>query len=341
MPRAPTGSSTSSQSRTGTRCGCARSPATRHTRSWPRRSTVSGNSVIVVTDGYIGDAPPYQGHVVTLDRATGRIQHVWNALCSDRRYLQVPHTCPASDGAIWGRAGAVLEPGSGNVLVTTGNAPFNGRTNWGDSVLELSPDASRLLQNFTPTDQAKLNGNDADLGSTSPALLPNPGGPPLAVQGGKDGKLKLLDLRHLNGVGGAGARLGGRLQAIAEPGGGQMFTAPAVWVSGGRTYMFVADDQGTTAYVLRAGSSPRLEVLWRRGSAGTSPVLAGGSAVRLRRDDRPPERARSTHRPRLCIAAMCKRALAESDRRGRPGDLRHRQRERPQDERRARDLPPG
>ncbi len=238
--------------------------------------SISANSVIVPTDGYIGDTPPYQGHVVTLDRTSGRIQHVWNALCSDRRYLQMPHHCGASDAAIWGRAGAVLEPGSGNIMVTTGNAPFNGRTDWGDSVLELSPDASRLLQNFTPTDQAQLNSNDTDLGSTSPALLPDPGGPPLAVQGGKDGHLKLLDLRHLNGVGGARARLGGQLQSIPDPGGGQMFTAPAVWVSRGRTYMVVADDHGTTAYTLRSGSSPRLSVLWRRGSAGTSPVLAGG-----------------------------------------------------------------
>ena len=30
---------------------------------------ISGNKLIVVTDGYIGDAPPYQGHVVTIDRA--------------------------------------------------------------------------------------------------------------------------------------------------------------------------------------------------------------------------------------------------------------------------------
>ena len=30
-----------------------------------------------------------------------------------------------------------------------------------------------------------------------------------------------------------------------------MFTAPAVWKRGGRTYAFVADDSGTSAYVLR------------------------------------------------------------------------------------------
>ena len=34
---------------------------------------ISGNSVIATTGGYIGDAPPYVGHVVMIDRASGRI----------------------------------------------------------------------------------------------------------------------------------------------------------------------------------------------------------------------------------------------------------------------------
>jgi outer membrane protein assembly factor BamB len=239
--------------------------------------TVSGSELIVVTDGYNGDAPPYQGHVVTLSLATGRIEHVWNTLCSNRHRLIVPRTCPASDSAIWGRAGAVLVPGSGDILVATGNGPFNGRTNWGDSVLELAPDASRLLHNYTPRDQAQLNTDDLDLGSTSPALLPNPGGPPLAVQGGKDGLLKLLNLNRLDGTRGpAGPRTGGQLQAIRTPGSDMMFTASAVWVHGGRTWLFVGDNSGTSAYVLHSGAHPRLSVRWQSSEPGTSPVIAGG-----------------------------------------------------------------
>src|ERR1700681_1784112 len=40
--------------------------------------------VVAVTGGYIGDAPPYQGHVAVLDAASGRLLHLWNSLCSDR-----------------------------------------------------------------------------------------------------------------------------------------------------------------------------------------------------------------------------------------------------------------
>jgi outer membrane protein assembly factor BamB len=240
---------------------------------------ISGSSVVVTTGGYIGDAPPYQGHVVMIDRSSGRITAVWNSLCSNRHTLiDPPSSCSASDSAIWARAGAVIEPGTGRILVATGNAPFNGSTDWGDSVLELSPDASRLLHNWTPVNQAQLNSSDGDLGSTAPAILPGFHGRRLAVQGGKAGVLDLLDLDRLDGTtGGPGPRLGGEIQQLSAPGGGQVLTAPAVWSHRGRAWVFVGDGSGTSAYVLGGTAAhPRLHVAWRSSSAGTSPVIAGG-----------------------------------------------------------------
>jgi hypothetical protein len=155
------------------------------------------------------------------------------------------------------------------MLFATGNGPWNGRTNWGDSVLELSADGSRLLQNWTPTNQAQLERTDADLGSTSPAVLPGR----LALQGGKDARLHLLDLRKLNGTAHAGARTGGDLQNLPAPGGYTVLTAPAVWTSGGRTWVFVATGNGTGAYTL---SGRRLHLAWHSSRPGTSPVVAGG-----------------------------------------------------------------
>jgi outer membrane protein assembly factor BamB len=226
---------------------------------------ISGGDVVAVTGGYYGDAPSYQGHVALIDRASGRVAHVFNSLCSNRHSLiGPPSSCPASGSAIWARAGAVVAPHTRRLLVATGNGPFNGTTDWGDSVLELSPDASRLLHSWTPTNEAQLEATDTDVGSTGPALLP--GG--VAVQGGKDGELALLDPARL-GVG----RTGGELQRISSPGGGEVLTAPAVWRHGGATYVFVADDSGTAAYRLSRG---RLGVAWQDGSAGTSPVVAGG-----------------------------------------------------------------
>lgn len=226
--------------------------------------------VLVTTGGYIGDTPPYQGHVVAVRARTGAIAWVFNSLCSDRHELIVPSSCSASDSAIWARSGAVVDPETANILVATGNGPWNGSTNWGDSVLELSPDGSRLLQNWTPTDQKRLEDSDADLGSTAPALLGNG----LALQSGKDGKLRLLDLRRLNGrTRTAGPITGGELQTLPAPGGGAVFTAPAVWRSAHTTWVFVATFEGTAAYKLVRRHIVRI---WENDTGGTSPVVAGG-----------------------------------------------------------------
>jgi outer membrane protein assembly factor BamB len=222
--------------------------------------------VIATTGGYVGDAPPYQGHVVTIFPRRGRIDHVWNSLCSDRHRLIVPSSCPQSDSAIWARSGAVVMPGSGNLLVATGNGRFDGVRHWGDSALMLTPNASRLLHNWTPRNQAQLDGGDVDLGSTAPAVL----GSTLAAQSGKDGIIRLLRLPEL---GGALGHTGGELETIPAPGTSGVFSTMGVSRAGGTVRMFVGNDNGVWGYVLSGG---RLEVAWRRGEAGTSPVVAGG-----------------------------------------------------------------
>jgi hypothetical protein len=223
---------------------------------------VSRGLVIATTGGYYGDAPPYQGHVVTISEGTGRIAHVWNSLCSNRRAVIVPRTCASSDSAIWSRNGAAVDPANGTLVVATGNGPWNGSTDWGDSTLVLSPDAARLLRHWTPTNQKALEASDGDLGSTSPGLLD--GG--LAVQGGKDGKVRLLQLHRLPGV---NSRAGGELQTISTPGGSGLFSVPAIWKG---KWVFLSTDGGTAAWLLRGG---RLHSVWSNGNGGTSPVLAG------------------------------------------------------------------
>lgn len=223
---------------------------------------VSRGLVIMTTGGYIGDPPPYQGHVVTMSEQTGKIAHVWNSLCADRHALIVPSTCSASDSAIWSRNGAAVDPSNGTLVVATGNAPWDGRTNWGDSVLVLSPDASTMLRHYTPANYVHLNDADADLGSTSPALLPNG----YAVQGGKDGILRLLQLHSLPGVNG---RTGGEVQTLPAPGPTNVFSEPAIWNG---KWVFVSDSAGTEALLFKSG---RLHPKWSNKTGGTSPALAG------------------------------------------------------------------
>lgn len=225
-----------------------------------------GGHVVAATGGYIGDAPPYQGHVAVLDAASGRVLGVWNSLCSDRAGVIDPHSCPESGSAIWGRAGAVIDSASGDIYVATGNARWDGRTNWGDAVIVLDPAAARIVANWTPANTNELSDEDADLGSTSPVLL---GGGWIA-QGGKDGRIRLL---RLDAIAGASPHRGDAPQEVRTPSGADLFTAPAVLHEGGTTWLFAADGGGTAAWTLDGG---RLVERWRNGNGGTSPVVADG-----------------------------------------------------------------
>ncbi|MHB8643047.1 MAG: outer membrane protein assembly factor BamB family protein [Gaiellaceae bacterium] len=225
----------------------------------------SGGRVLATTGGYYGDAPPYQGHVAVIDAASGKLLQVWNSLCSDRQGLIAPSSCPTSDSGIWGRSGVVVDPASGALLVTTGNARFDGQANWGDSLLKLSADASQLLGNYTPANYQELESGDVDLGSTAPVVL----GAGLYAQGGKDGKLRLLNAASLGPLG----HTGGEVQVVATPGPTDLFTAPAVLHAGSTTRLFVADNQGFAAWQLAGG---RLAKSWENGTGSTSPIVAGG-----------------------------------------------------------------
>jgi len=216
--------------------------------------------VIATTGGYIGDAPPYQGHVAIISSG-GRLLHVWNSLCSNRRSLLDPGSCGASDSAIWGRAGAVVDPSNGQLLVATGNAPWNGSTNWGDAVIRLDANATRILGNYTPANTDELNSGDVDLGSTSPVPIAG-----FVAQGGKDGRIRLLSKSRMRGT---RPHKGGELSVVATPSGADLFTAPAVY----KTFLYAADNGGTAAYRVR---NSKLQVVWRTGTGGTSPIVAGG-----------------------------------------------------------------
>jgi outer membrane protein assembly factor BamB len=237
---------------------------------------IDAGYLLVATGGYFGDAPPYQGHVVAIDRANGRIASVFNTLCANRQSVIVPSSCPASDSAILARGGVVVEPGGRRLLLSTGNGPWNGSTDFGDSVIELSLSGLRARQAFTPTDQQELNESDTDLGSSAPALL----GRGRVLIAGKDGVMRVLSLSHLDGQAASlPTRLGGEVQRLPLPGGGQMFSAPAVWSvpigHGGATSttVFVGAENATAAYTLSGG---RLRLVWQSSNPGTSPIVAGG-----------------------------------------------------------------
>ena len=253
---------------------------------------VSPPYLYATTSGFIGDAGHYEGHIVAIDLTTNR-STVWNSLCSNIHALLSPdpgasNYCSKVQSGLFGRGQAVVDPLNRDVYVVSGNGPWNGKTNWGDSVLKLNPDVSRLVDAFTPANQKHLDDTDSDLGSTGPAILPpirvGATSYHLLVQGGKGPSgngsgptvLYLLNRDLLSGSNGPG-HLGGAWQTIHSPGGCEVLTAPAVWSdSRGQTWVFYANDCGLKGYTLKTTGvkKPKLVTAWNVAGAHSSPVVA-------------------------------------------------------------------
>lgn len=235
--------------------------------------------VYATTSGYIGDAVPYQGHIVVITEQNAN-EHIFNSLCAGIAHLLTAHECSAQRSGIWARAGVVVDPVTGNIFATTGNGPFDPTSgNYGDTVLELTSDGSHLIDSFTPTNYQQLNNRDQDLGSTAPAMLPKVSAstvPYLALQGGKDSKLRLLNRQNLSGTGHSGA-VGGAVEVIQSPV-CSVFTVPVVTTHQGSDWAFVAGTCGLAAFTITLDSNhqPHLRKVWQENTNVTSPVLANG-----------------------------------------------------------------
>jgi outer membrane protein assembly factor BamB len=238
---------------------------------------IANGRVYVTTAGYPGDAPPYQGHVVGARVDTGDEQ-VFNSLCSDKPHVLSKGECASNQSGIWARGGAVVEPGTGDIFVTTGNGNFNGRSNWGDSVIKLSADGLHVLDSYTPSNQNTLNETDDDLGSSAAGILPdipNSRTPHLLIQGGKDEKLRLINRDNMSGQGGPG-HLAGELALLDWPG-CQLFTQPVSWTEEGTVWVTLAGTCGIATYQVGSdgGGQVSLHAIWHNSTNFTTPVLAG------------------------------------------------------------------
>ena len=274
----------------------ATSGAEIRTGGWPVRIThmtgtekessalnLADGYLYVTTSGYLGDAPPYQGHVVAVNLKTG-VATVFNALCSDIHHLLTSSECTSEMAGIWARAGTVVDPLTGDVFAVTGNGPFTANengTDWEDTVLKLSSDVTQVDDSYTPNDYQHLDDYDVDLGSTAPALLPSvpqSSTPLMLVQSGKDGILRLLNRSRMSGTGTPGGT-GGELQTIPLIGHCQVFTQPVAWKNPATGYVmvFVASTCALQAFQVQtsATGTTSLQPVWSDQFTATSPIVAG------------------------------------------------------------------
>jgi hypothetical protein len=257
-------------------------------------TAASGTSYLYVANGgYPGDNGDYQGHITAINLSDGS-QKVFNAVCSNQavHFHETPGTpdCAAVQTAIWARPGVVYNPATDRIYMSTGNGDFVPAShNWGDTDFALHPDGTGAsgnpLDTYTPTNFAALQASDTDLGSTAPVLLPTLSGANaknqhVAVQSGKDGQLRFINLDNMSGLSGTG-HTGGEIGAIVPvPQGGPVLTQPAVWTNpaNGTPWVFVADGSGVSGLpvVVDPSGNDTFGTGWQVGSGATSPVVVNG-----------------------------------------------------------------
>jgi outer membrane protein assembly factor BamB len=261
-------------------------------KTWPAVVTLmpideKGSSPINIANGYLympiagypGDGGHYEGHLVAINLASGE-KTVFNALCTNIQHVLSRSDCSDVQSAIWGRGAPTVDPVTGNVFVATGNGAFRGDgRSYGDSIIELNRDLTRVIDSYTPTMYQQLQDLDQDLGSAVPAILPKQASsktPYLMVQAGKDNMLRLVNRQNLSGQGGPN-HTGGEVQAIQLPIKGVIVTHPVAWNdANGSTWVFVANTYYFFAYkvVTDGQGKSTLQLAYQNQNGGSSPFIA-------------------------------------------------------------------
>lgn len=180
-----TGSVISSVTVTGTANGNTFNPGQETGRT---ALTVANGNVYLMFSSY-NDQTPWNG---------------WAFAYSEAILSQMGVFCTTSSsgngGGLW-QAGGGPVVDSGNLYVSSGNGTYDGVSNFGDSLLKLSPSLN-LLDWFTVSNYATLNTNDADPSSNRTLLIP---GTSTLIHSGKAFQAILVstaNMGHLQGGGG-------------------------------------------------------------------------------------------------------------------------------------------
>ena len=214
--------------------------------------TVTGGRVWVAFGGLAGDCGGYKGRVIGV-----RI---------DGAGAPVSFTVPTTrEAGIWTPPGPSVDS-AGHLYVAVGNgeAGVGDPYDHSDSVLELSGDGA-LLDYFAPSDWARENAQDLDLGSQGPALVGQ-----YIFQAGKSGTAYVLRRGALGGI-------GGEVSSAVLPCHSYGGTAVRDGV------VYVPCEEGVRA--VRITSAGRMTPLWQASGGITgSPVVGGGRVWALDTD---------------------------------------------------------
>lgn len=201
-------------------------------RANQRTALAEAGGTIYIAFASSGEGTDEHGWLLGYNAATLALSAVFNT------------TPNGGEGNIWSGGGGISVDAQGNLFVTAGNGTFDGSNgsdptmdaggpgpitglntqgfpaegDYGDTLLKLAPDPTttpahpglngwglKVVDYFTPKQEAYLDAADLDFGSHEVVLLPpsagSPAHPNLAVVAGKEGTLYLLDLNNLGRFG--------------------------------------------------------------------------------------------------------------------------------------------
>lgn len=195
---------------------------------------------------YIGyashcDKDPYHGFLLAYDQKTLHQTAVFNS------------SPTGEEASIWQSGQAPAVDAEGNIYVVTGNGSWDGKQNFSESFLKLSP-RLKLLDWFTPTNHFDLDKKDIDLNSSGATLIP---GTDLVLGGGKEGVLYVLNRSNLGHLGDE--------QALQHfPATGSHLHSIVYWTS---------EKSGSLLYIWGQRDRPRVYQL-KDGRVNPTPVMA-------------------------------------------------------------------
>jgi len=129
------------------------------------------NGMVYVGWGSHGDVGNWHGWLMGFQ--TGNLTAAPTVFLTTPTALPSPvgPNAPPCGGGIWMSGGAPAIDENNNLYALSGNGAWDGNTDFGDSYVRLSTPALTKMDYFTPYNQATLDEDDTDVGSSGTAVL--------------------------------------------------------------------------------------------------------------------------------------------------------------------------
>ncbi len=223
--------------------------------------------------------------------AIGSCSHGWimaydKATLTQQAVLDDTQGQNPGGGGFWGGGGApAIDDVNGNVYLLSGvdsGDQNDSQILYNDSFLNLNPNTLDVQSYFSPDDNLKLAQADADLGSGALILVPGTSPSVVAIGGGKDGNVFVVDPLNMGGYGSTNNVIQ-TVPVCANPNDpyNNIFSTPVYWND---TIYYHCNGYGIAAFSWNANTNEMSTSATSSGSAvfgmhGATPSLSANGAI--------------------------------------------------------------